>query len=156
MSKTKKSPSYPDGIGVVEEEADGSRIQCELCGNWYKNLGIHAHHGHGITADEYRKHFGLAGGLVSQASKEKYQKVGKTKGFLAQYRDRRPDMTGRKLGPLSPQTKLRISQAQKLRLKLNPQPKGIPRSEKDRQAISEGVKEWHHRRRDTQAGTTDD
>ena len=38
---------------------DGERAQCHACGDWYLHLGSHTWHAHGLTADEYRRTFGL-------------------------------------------------------------------------------------------------
>ncbi len=34
-------------------------MECLVCGRNYKNVGVHAKHKHGLTADEYRAEFGL-------------------------------------------------------------------------------------------------
>ena len=40
-------------------ETDGERLQCHICGRWYKGLGNHAFKTHDLTADDYRDKFGL-------------------------------------------------------------------------------------------------
>jgi predicted transcriptional regulator len=34
------------------------KVQCHLCGRWYRQLGVHLRR-HGLTADEYRREIGL-------------------------------------------------------------------------------------------------
>ena len=38
---------------------DGERVQCHACGEWFLHLGVHTNAAHGLTADAYRKTFGL-------------------------------------------------------------------------------------------------
>lgn len=44
-------------IGVVRFEDD--RMQCHICGRWYKNVGQHSWQSHELNSDEYREAFGL-------------------------------------------------------------------------------------------------
>ena len=54
-------PTQPDPIhgelGVLLD--DGERVQCHVCGEWYLHLGVHTNAAHGLTADAYRRRFGL-------------------------------------------------------------------------------------------------
>lgn len=36
----------------------GEKIQCDICGKWYKQVGSHIWNTHKITAKEYRKKYG--------------------------------------------------------------------------------------------------
>lgn len=60
-----------DQYGVLA--SDGERVQCHICGRWYKGLGTHAWQAHGISADEYREEFGLkyTHGLVGENTKDR-------------------------------------------------------------------------------------
>jgi hypothetical protein len=56
----------PDGTplyaprGELPVEADGSAVQCHLCGRWFRLLGAaHLPYAHGLTAGEYRVLVGL-------------------------------------------------------------------------------------------------
>jgi rubrerythrin len=56
----------PDGtpyfapIGEVPYDPDEDRVQCHLCGGWFKLIGsTHLSAGHGWTIDMYREAFGL-------------------------------------------------------------------------------------------------
>jgi len=44
-------------LGVLE--TDGERVQCHVCGKWYRSLGCHAWQKHGLHPSEYKKEFGL-------------------------------------------------------------------------------------------------
>jgi len=57
-------PLYGE-LGVLA--TDGQRVECHMCGGWYKLLPSHVWRAHGATAAEYRALFGLAAkhGLVS-------------------------------------------------------------------------------------------
>lgn len=44
-------------LGVIV--SDGVRVQCHVCGRWYKGVGSHAVKAHDMSADDYRAKFGL-------------------------------------------------------------------------------------------------
>lgn len=39
---------------------DGDKVECHVCGAWFRSLGHHVWRTHNLTADEYRAIFGLA------------------------------------------------------------------------------------------------
>lgn len=39
---------------------DGSRVQCRICGRFWRSLDAHARQSYGLGADQYRERFGLA------------------------------------------------------------------------------------------------
>lgn len=45
-------------LGSLAE--DGDRLQCHLCGQWYRSLAAHVLQRHHLTAHEYRAAFGLS------------------------------------------------------------------------------------------------
>ncbi|HTE64608.1 MAG TPA: MucR family transcriptional regulator [Solirubrobacteraceae bacterium] len=46
--------------GELPIDVDEQRVQCHLCGGWYRALGSsHLSRTHGVTADEYRELVGL-------------------------------------------------------------------------------------------------
>jgi hypothetical protein len=46
--------------GELPVDVDEQRVQCHLCGGWYRALGSsHLSRVHGVTADEYRELVGL-------------------------------------------------------------------------------------------------
>ena len=57
-------------LGVLH--TDGGRVQCHACGRCFKAAGTHLVRKHGITADEYRRMFGLrkTTGFVSARIKD--------------------------------------------------------------------------------------
>lgn len=56
---------------------DGDRVQCHVCGGWYKSVASHAYLAHGLTADGYRAMFGLCAqtGLVGTALSERRREL---------------------------------------------------------------------------------
>ncbi|MFW2338438.1 MAG: MucR family transcriptional regulator, partial [Acidimicrobiia bacterium] len=48
---------YFGQFGVLAD--DGDQVQCHVCGEMFAHLGSHTNHSHGLTADEYRRAFGL-------------------------------------------------------------------------------------------------
>lgn len=63
----------------IEEYFGGDRIQCLLCGKWFKRLGGHLKRIHGVTQDEYRKRYGLPWrrGLTSKEAHKNYSEATK-------------------------------------------------------------------------------
>lgn len=55
---------------------DGERVQCHICGRWYRFLANHVWRTHEVTADEYRALFGLAAthGLVAPTLTEQLRR----------------------------------------------------------------------------------
>jgi hypothetical protein len=47
-------------IGVVIEDNKTGELQCNICGRWFKNLPTHINFAHKISANDYRKRFGLS------------------------------------------------------------------------------------------------
>jgi len=54
-------------IGVLAD--DGERVQCHVCGKWYRCLGSHIVKTHGMSCDDYKVQFGLCKrvGLASES-----------------------------------------------------------------------------------------
>ena len=64
MTTTPDRESRPIWDGVLHGTlgvlaSDGDRVQCHGCGKFFKAAGTHLVRRHGITADEYRRLFGL-------------------------------------------------------------------------------------------------
>lgn len=63
----------PDGTpcfappGELPLDVDGTRVQCHLCGVFYRALGAHLRGRHGWPAERYRETFGLSRGRPLQA-----------------------------------------------------------------------------------------
>ena len=56
-------------FGKIGEMAyDEDRVQCHLCGRWFKVVGaIHIRAAHGVTIEEYREMFHLLGSVTTAA-----------------------------------------------------------------------------------------
>lgn len=46
-------------VGEVVTDADGERVQCHICGEFYGSLARHVRWTHGIDGDAYRERYGL-------------------------------------------------------------------------------------------------
>lgn len=51
-------PTLPSHGQLVTDDA-GERVQCHVCGNWYRSLVTHVRM-HGFDADRYKAEYGLA------------------------------------------------------------------------------------------------
>lgn len=63
-------------LGVLA--TDGERVQCHICGHFFRSLATHVTRGHGLPADEYRALFGLRHrtGLVGPTLREQLRQRG--------------------------------------------------------------------------------
>ncbi len=57
-------PGYPktdkfETDEEVEAYFSGDKIQCLLCGKWYKELSLHLRRIHDVTPDDYREKYGI-------------------------------------------------------------------------------------------------
>lgn len=80
-----KVPLRYGKFGVLSKEE--GKVQCHICGKWYRLLGSHVVQKHKLLADEYREVFGLGylTGLLGEEYREKCVKRGKQafiKGLL--------------------------------------------------------------------------
>lgn len=46
--------------GVLNNSLDNSKIECHICGCWYKSLTYHVYATHGMLPSDYREKFDLA------------------------------------------------------------------------------------------------
>ena len=85
-------------IGVLAE--DGERVQCHICGKWFKFLDPHLRKAHVVSSADYKSTFGLnrTQALIGSALREHKRTVGAP--ILAEYQHLvvAPDLTGVKLG----------------------------------------------------------
>lgn len=61
-------------LGELPYDPDEDRVQCHLCGRWYRTIaGSHLQGAHGWTEDDYREAFGLerSHGLVAKGTAER-------------------------------------------------------------------------------------
>jgi hypothetical protein len=61
-------------LGALIADDDGERIQCHMCGSFFRQLGIHVWRMHRIAPADYRERYGLnrCTSLVSPASAARY------------------------------------------------------------------------------------
>jgi hypothetical protein len=62
-------------LGELPYDAEEDRVQCHLCGRWFRTIaGSHLLGAHGWTADDYREAFGLerSHGLVAKGTAERF------------------------------------------------------------------------------------
>lgn len=71
-------------VGVLIA-VDDSRVVCHICDRAFKSVATHAVQAHGVTADEYRRRFGLSvnHGLVANDTKAKMAANAKKHNALA-------------------------------------------------------------------------
>jgi len=48
-----------DWRDMIASEPDDNKLQCQICGKWYKQVGSHIYQEHKMTAREYRKEYGF-------------------------------------------------------------------------------------------------
>ncbi len=51
----KQKKRYADRASIPSE----GKLQCKICGKWYKHLGSHIAHGHKMLAKDYKEEYGL-------------------------------------------------------------------------------------------------
>lgn len=57
----KIDPKFGFGyMGVLLVHKETQKVQCHLCGNWYRAIPQHAVKKHNVTVKEYRKAFGFS------------------------------------------------------------------------------------------------
>ena len=64
-------------LGVIELSFDNNKVQCHICGKYFKNIcSSHSWRKHNLTAYEYKKLFGLCNtyGLIGTETKKKYSR----------------------------------------------------------------------------------
>ena len=59
----------------ISKYFDGDKIQCLICGKWFKMLSVHLNKAHNMSVDQYKKQFGLpwTKGLCGSATRNKYR-----------------------------------------------------------------------------------
>lgn len=72
-------PPYGD-LGILASHED--KVQCHICGKWFRGLNNHVLRSHGWTADEYREEFQLnrKQGLIGSDTREKLREINKRLG----------------------------------------------------------------------------
>ncbi len=69
-------------VGIVAYDPVEDKVQCHICGKWFRGLNTHVFRTHGWTADEYREEFGLNRGqpLICQGTREILSQLNKKLG----------------------------------------------------------------------------
>jgi len=120
-------------LGVLA--TDGEKVQCHICGRWYRYLTNHARMAHDLYADEYKALFGLnvTTGLVGPATRELQAAIARRV-----FREHWTGEAGRTLGK-EERTRYRTGQPHRLQSTLDPEVKERQR-ERGRQRYERG--EW--------------
>jgi len=65
-----------EDLNKIHEYFSHEKIQCLLCGRWYKSLGLHLRQSHQWTVKDYKEQFGLpwSRGLNGMGTRRKYQR----------------------------------------------------------------------------------
>ena len=66
-------------LGVLAYDEAEDKIQCHLCGKWFRGLNNHVRASHSFTVEEYREEFGLNRGqsLICEGTKQKLGAINK-------------------------------------------------------------------------------
>ncbi|MBA7698540.1 hypothetical protein ES703_107218 [subsurface metagenome] len=69
-------------VGIVAYDPIEDRLQCHLCGKWFRGLGVHVVVAHGWSADDYREEFSLnrQQALICEGTREKLSRINRELG----------------------------------------------------------------------------
>lgn len=75
------SAPYGEG-GILAYDPVEDKVQCHICGKWFRGLNNHVLRAHGWTADDYREEFGLNRGqsLICQGTRTILSQLNKKLG----------------------------------------------------------------------------
>lgn len=64
-------------LGVLAYDAVEDKVECHICGQWFRGLNNHVLRTHGLTVDEYRMEFGLnrGQGLICEGTKQRLREL---------------------------------------------------------------------------------
>lgn len=54
-----EAPAAYGFLGVIMYDDKEDKVQCHVCGGWYRHVGSHAHVTHKISGEDYKDRFGL-------------------------------------------------------------------------------------------------
>ncbi len=82
MKTARATTSRMKTLGIVTYDPIEDKLQCHLCGKWFRGLSTHVVVAHGWTADEYREEFGLNRNqaLICEGTREKLSRINKELG----------------------------------------------------------------------------
>jgi len=69
-------------VGILAYDPVEDKVQCHICGKWFRGLNNHVSRTHGWTADDYRDEFGLNRGqsLICQGTRDLLSQINKKLG----------------------------------------------------------------------------
>jgi len=69
-------------VGVLTYDEIEDKVQCHICGKWFRGLSAHVWQTHGWSADDYREEFGLNRGqsLVCEGTRQRLRELNKQLG----------------------------------------------------------------------------
>ena len=59
-----ETPTAHGYLGVIMYDDKDDKVQCHICGGWYRHVGSHAARKHSVPASDYKDRFGLAQGIA--------------------------------------------------------------------------------------------
>jgi len=68
--------------GILSYDENEDKVQCHICGRWFRSLATHVNRRHGWSADDYREEFGLNRGqsLICEGMRQKLSILNKQLG----------------------------------------------------------------------------
>ena len=78
----KQAMKINGNVGILAYDPIEDKLQCHLCGKWFRGLSVHVVVKHGWTADDYREEFGLNRhqSLICEGTKEILRKINRELG----------------------------------------------------------------------------
>ena len=69
-------------LGVLAYDSINDKVQCHICGKWFRGLNAHVWQTHGWFVDDYREEFGLnrGQGLICEGTRTKLSEINKELG----------------------------------------------------------------------------
>ncbi len=69
-------------LGILSYDEIEDKVQCHICGRWFRSVASHVNKSHGWSADDYREEFGLNKGqsLICEGTREKLSILNKRLG----------------------------------------------------------------------------
>lgn len=69
-------------VGMLAYDPIDDKLQCHLCGKWFRSLSQHVVQKHGWSADDYREEFGLnrQQALICEGTREKLRRINRELG----------------------------------------------------------------------------
>jgi hypothetical protein len=77
-------------LGVLAYDPLQDKVECHICGKWFRGLNNHVLRAHGVTVGQYREEFGLnrGQGLICEGTRQRLsvlnKQLGKTKYLVSQ------------------------------------------------------------------------